>query len=122
MTTYDVIIINILLQTFVPADVLRLPHPSSRHLGQLQKYRGTDESFFSRELSCITFYDIIKTIIYSISIIVLTIYLVQIALHGSVLAMAWMYVGNLGLSYAAALLLSLVFEAPFLNLQKIFGI
>ena len=50
------------------------------------------------------------------------IYLVQIALHGSVLTMAWMYVGNLGLSYAAALLLSLVFEAPFLNLQKIFGI
>ena len=49
-------------------------------------------------------------------------YLVQIALHGSVLTMSWLYVGNLGLSYAAALLLSLVFEAPFLNLQKIFGI
>ena len=49
-------------------------------------------------------------------------YHVKIALHGSVLTMSWLYVGNLGLSYAAALLFSLVFEAPFLNLQKIFGI
>ena len=48
--------------------------------------------------------------------------IIQIAIHGSVLTMAWTYVGNLGLSYAAALLLSLVFEAPFLNLQKILGI
>ena len=38
------------------------------------------------------------------------------------MTMSWLYVGNLGLSYAAALVLSLVFEAPFLNLQKIFGI
>ena len=46
----------------------------------------------------------------------------QVGLHGSVLSISWLYVGNLGLSYAAALLLSLVFEAPALNLQKIIGI
>ena len=63
-----------------------------------------------------------RIIRHKLQTVVCTIYLVQIALHGSVLTMAWMYVGNLGLSYAAALLLSLVFEAPFLNLQKIFGI
>ena len=42
----------------------------------------------------------------------------QVAVHGSISTMAWLYVGNLGLSYAAALLLALVFEAPFLNIQK----
>ena len=46
----------------------------------------------------------------------------QVPFHATVLTIAWEYVGNLGLSYAAALLLSLVFEAPFLNLQKMFGI
>jgi len=40
------------------------------------------------------------------------------ALHGSIISMAWLYVGNLGISYAAALIMALVFEAPFLNLQK----
>ena len=54
--------------------------------------------------------------------LILIRYLLQIALHGSILTMSWLYVGNLGMSYAAALLFSLVFEAPFLNLQKIFGI
>ena len=48
--------------------------------------------------------------------------MMQVAMHSSILNIAWTYVGNLGLSYAAALLLSLVFEAPFLNLQKMFGI
>ena len=42
----------------------------------------------------------------------------QVALHGSIISMAWLYVGNLGISYAAALIMALVFEAPFLNLQK----
>ena len=42
----------------------------------------------------------------------------QVTVHGSVSTMAWLYVANLGLSYAAALLLALVFEAPFLNIQK----
>ena len=42
----------------------------------------------------------------------------QVPFHGSISTMAWMYVGNLGLSYAAALLLALMFEAPLLNIQK----
>ena len=46
----------------------------------------------------------------------------QVAVHGTISTMAWMYVGNLGLSYAAALLLALVFEAPFLNIQKMLSL
>ena len=49
-------------------------------------------------------------------------YVLQVPFHASVITIAWQYVGNLGLSYAAALLLSLLFEAPFLNLQRIIGI
>ena len=35
--------INIALQTFVTTDLLRLPHPPTGHLDQLQKYGGTDK-------------------------------------------------------------------------------
>ena len=51
VTTFCVIIINIALQTFIPTDVLRLPHPSSRHLDQLQKYRGIDNLSFIHLMS-----------------------------------------------------------------------
>ena len=46
----------------------------------------------------------------------------ETALHASLPTIAWLYTANLALAYAAALLFSLVFEAPFMNLQKIFGI
>ena len=45
----------------------------------------------------------------------------EVAIHASVTSMAWLYVGNLGISYAVALIYSLVFEAPFINLQKSLG-
>ena len=47
------------------------------------------------------------------------IHVFKVAIHGSIISMAWLYVGNLGISYAVALLLALTFEAPFLNLQKL---
>ena len=46
----------------------------------------------------------------------------EVAIHASLWSMAWFYVANLSLSYAAALILALFVEAPFINLQKIFGL
>lgn len=87
------------LQASVQTDLLRLPHTPPRHLAQLQEHGGDLQSYIAPSV-CRW----------------------QVGLHGSVLSISWLYVGNLGLSYAAALLLSLVFEAPALNLQKIIGI
>ena len=42
--------------------------------------------------------------------------------HGSLITMAWFYVANLCLSYGTAFLYSIVFEAPYINLQKLFQI
>ena len=42
-------------------------------------------------------------------------------MHASVSTLSALYVSHLGLSYAFALLFSLVFEAPYINLQRILG-
>ena len=45
----------------------------------------------------------------------------EVALHASLSTLSALYVSHLGLSYAFALLFSIVFEAPFINLQRILG-
>lgn len=45
----------------------------------------------------------------------------EVAMHASLSTLSALYVSHLGLSYAFALLFSLVFEAPYINLQRILG-
>ena len=45
----------------------------------------------------------------------------EVALHASLSTMSSLYVSHLTLSYGLALLYSLVFEAPYINLQRILG-
>ena len=45
----------------------------------------------------------------------------EVAIHASITSISWFYVANLGLSYGVALLHSLIFEAPYMNLQKLLG-
>ena len=56
---------------------------------------------------------------------IIPIYLVsqgrEVALHASLSTLSALYVSHLSLSYAFALIFSLVFEAPFINLQRILG-
>ncbi|XP_023338900.1 uncharacterized protein LOC111709470 [Eurytemora carolleeae] len=46
----------------------------------------------------------------------------EVPYHGSILGYSLQYTGFLLTSYGAALLYSLVFEAPWINIQKLFGI
>ena len=86
-----------LLQASLQTDILRIPDPPAGHHVQLQEHGGRDQTVTSRDNT----------------------EAVQVPVHGSLATMSWFYVANLALSYAAALILALVFEAPFLNLQKI---
>ena len=45
----------------------------------------------------------------------------EVALHASLPTLSALYVSHLTLSYGAALLYSLIFEAPFINMQKVIG-